>query len=344
MPSIQSDVHRTASSISPSTRPCPQQARLARHLVLVALLVLLTWGWSGSGLVQAEELGADPSQATWIGWSPMKIVEGGFAFGGKPFVGTVPSTVGHLDWHLIDGQLLPSLTGYLHLTGARNLCGRIRIDYYVRGQRWTTKYGTQMCTPDDGHHAWPVALADYRSDKIDEVRVSIEHLTGMKSWTIVAAERRTLTARHDRVRIAEGGVEFGGAATTPHDAASGGEVLWTWRGAQVSPRITGTLRIDHAEAGCARLRVEYYRTDGARLAEKTGTTMCAPDSGSYSWGIDLDPFSDNKLASITIGLQTLGERDTWRTVGTASVNYVLREKERCGDAQDCLHTASYEIK
>lgn len=338
--------NRAIPDISRARSVCQPTTLLRQFLASTALLAALAlgWSWGADQPAWAEEREGEPNKATWIGWSPITIAAPGLAFGGEAFSDAGPRTTGHLDWHLIDGQLVPSLTGYLHLSGTRNLCARTRIDYFVGGQLWTTKYGAQLCAPDDQHHVWPIALADYRSDKIDAVRVSIERLTGMKQWILVGSERRALTMRRDRVRIADGGFVFGGTARTPKDAARDGEVLWVWRGAQVRPRITGTLRIDKAAAGCARLRVAYFQPNGTRLAEKTGTTMCAPEQGSASWPIDLDPFSDNKLTSITIELQTLGEHDTWRTIGTASIDYVVRTPAQCADATDCLHTTSYEIK
>lgn len=142
--------------------------------LLCTILTLWLFG-STTSIASAEDL-----KATRIGWSSIKITEPGFDFGGETFVAGAPTDDGWLDWHLVDGQLTPSLSGHLYLNDVRDLCARIRMDHYVGGQLWTTKTGGQVCAPDVKHHEWNVSLEDYTSNKIDEVRVSIEKLTTTK--------------------------------------------------------------------------------------------------------------------------------------------------------------------
>jgi|GEM_PF-1346718 len=282
-------------------------------------------------------------KATWIGWSSIKITEPGFDFGGETFVAGSPTDEGWLDWFLVDGQLTPSLTGHLHLNDVRELCARMRMDYYVGGRLWTTKYGGQVCADDDKHHEWDVFLNDYSSSKIDEVRVSIEKLTASKDWTIVGSQRRKLTPVIDKVKITEDGFDFGGQTFVGSGPTHSGEVVWTWSGAQVSPHLKGTLHINNAATACARMRIEYFKEDDSRLAEKFGGTVCAPDNKHHAWDVDLEPYSNNKLAYIKISIQTLGADDVWRTVGSTTSSYVRVPAALCGGGGSCIHTASTRI-
>lgn len=289
---------------------------------------------------------AEDPKATWIGWSSIKITESGFDFGGETFIAGAPTDDGWLDWLLVDGQLTPSLSGHLHLNDVRDLCARMRMDYYVGGRLWTTKTGGQVCASDDKHHEWNVTLADYTSNKIDEVRVSIEKLTAMKDWTIVGSQRQKLGPVRDKVKITEDGFDFGGRTFIGSGPSNSGEVIWTWSGGQVSPRLIGTLHINNAATACARMRIEYLKKDDTRLAEKFGGKVCAPDNRHHHWDVDLEPYSDSKLAYVKISLQTLGADDTWRTAGSTTSHYLKVPIALCsggGRPGGCLHTASSRI-
>lgn len=325
-----------------NTPSCERRSpRKSAISLFCATLTLGMVGPSTSPVTFAEDL-----KATMIGWSSIKITESGFDFGGDTFIAGAPTDDGWLDWHLVDGQLTPSLSGHLHLNDVRDLCARMRMDYYVGGQLWTTKTGGQVCASNDKHHEWDVNLADYTSSKIDEVRVSIEKLTATKDWTIVGSQRRKLGPVHHKVKITEDGFDFGGETFLGSGPTNSGEVIWTWKGAQVSPRLTGTLHINNAATACARMRIEYFKEDDTRLTEKFGGTVCAPDNRHHHWDVDLEPYSDNKLAYVKISLQTLGADDTWRTVGSTTSHYLKVPIALCGGGGrpgSCLHTASNKI-
>lgn len=115
------------------------------HQSAIPLLCTILTLWllgSTTSIASVEDL-----EATRIGWSSIKITETGFDFGGETFLARAPTDDGWLDWHLVDGQLTPSLSGHLHLTDVRDLCARMRMDYYVGGQLWTTKTGGHVCAP-----------------------------------------------------------------------------------------------------------------------------------------------------------------------------------------------------
>lgn len=97
--------------------------RPIRKSALTLLCTVLTLGVFGSAttpVISAEDL-----KATRIGWSSIKITESGFDFGGETFIAGAPTDNGWLDWHLVDGQLTPSLSGHLHLNDVRRRSIRV---------------------------------------------------------------------------------------------------------------------------------------------------------------------------------------------------------------------------
>lgn len=312
-----------------------------RMIVFGAFVAALLCGsaWWSVPVVHADH---EPD-AHWLGWSPIKITESGFDFGGETFVAGAPTSYGWLGWYLEDGQVRAALFGHLHLDDVRDLCARMRIDYYVGERLWHTEYGGQVCAPDDTHHRWEVSLNEYRSSKTDKVRVAIEKLTATKDWTIVGSQSQPLSPIHHKVKITEDGFDFGSEAFALGAPTGSGEVTWTRSGAQVNPRLNGTLHINNAASACARMRIQYFRVDDTQLAEKFGGTVCAPDNRLHSWSVDLEPFSDNLLAYVKIGLQTLGTDDAWRTIGTVKSEYVKVYPRLCESKPGCLKSNDTKI-
>ena len=91
------------------------------------------------------------------------------------------------------------------------------------------------------------------------------------------------------------------------------------------------------------MRIQYFKVDDTQLAEKFGGKVCAPDNRHHSWSVDLEPFSDNLLAYVKIGLQTLGTDDAWRTIGTVKSEYVKVYPRLCESKPDCLKSNDTRI-
>lgn len=281
----------------------------------IALAVSLTVG--------AHDAQSADTKIAYIGWSSIKITEPEFDFGGEGFLAGAPTQQGRLDWYIVDGRIQPILEGYLHLKDAGGLCGRMRMDYYANGILLTTKFGREICAPDDKRFIGKYHMDEYMSNKLDEVRVSIEKLTADKKWTIVGSHSRKLIPLRLDVKITEDGFDFGGRTFAVGVPTNSAEVIWTWDQGQVHPRVVGTLHINNAATACARLRIEYFDVTHTRLTEQFSGKMCAPDNQHYIKEIDLDAFKDNALTHLRIELQTLGADDTWRTIGSANSTYAL---------------------
>lgn len=230
---------------------------------------------------------------------------------------------GGLDWEIHDGEMKPLLHGDLDLKDAGGLCGRMRMDFYG-GEHvsLTTKYGGEVCAKGDTRQDWEVDLSPYDSNKLNEVKVSIEKKTASTDWTIIGSKTVKLSTIHDKVKITEDGFDFGGNTFVLGAPTNSGDVAWSWTGGKVIPLLTGTLHINNAASACARMRIEYFTLDDVFLADKVGGKVCAADNTHHTWSVDLDPYGDGKLAYIKVSLQTLGADGSWRTIGTHSVTYV----------------------
>lgn len=162
----------------------------------------------------------------------------------------------------------------------------------------------------------------------------------------MGSQRQKLGPVRNKVKFTEDGFNFGGKTFVGSGPTNSGEVIWTWGGGQVSPSLTGTLHINNAATACARICIEYFREDDTALADRFGGKVCAPDNQHHHWDVDLEPYSDGKLAYIRISPHTLGADDTWRTGGSTASHYLKVPIALYGGGRrpgGCLHTASFRI-
>ncbi|GJL52665.1 MAG: hypothetical protein NPIRA01_38920 [Nitrospirales bacterium] len=229
---------------------------------------------------------------------------------------------GHVLWSIDDGEVRPRLSGELDLKDAGGLCGRMRMDFYAEGHvLLLSKYGGEVCAKGDSRQSWSVSLDPYDSNKLNEIKVSIEKKTASKDWTIIGSETVKLKPIHHKVKITEDGFDFGGKSFALGAPTGSGDVTWSWSGGKITPRVTGTMHINNAASACARLQIKYFSLDGDLLETKVGGKFCASDNSHWYKNVDLSKYSDWKIASIQINLQTLGSDNSWRTVGKSSSRY-----------------------
>lgn len=229
---------------------------------------------------------------------------------------------GKLKWTIEDGVVKPYLGGELYFEDAGGLCGRMRMDFYGGHHALlTTKYGGTQCVKVEKRQGYTVSLLSYESNKVNEVKVSIEKKTASKDWTIIGSETVKLSTVHETVKITDDGFDFGGQTFVLGVPTTGGDVAWTWNEGKATPRVTGTLHINNAASACARIRIKYFTNDDVLLEKKFGGKKCAHDNAHHTWPIVLGPYGNGKLHHITVSLQTLGADDNWRTIGTDSSSY-----------------------
>jgi uncharacterized cupin superfamily protein len=117
----------------------------------------------------------------------VRLSADGVDFGDDWFALGATTGSGTLSWQQGDGALItPRLQGYLHLNNMAGVCARMKLVY--RNASWqpiATKYGGEVCAPDNDHHYWSVDLAPWSSTDIDSVRVSMQTQGTNGSWNDV---------------------------------------------------------------------------------------------------------------------------------------------------------------
>ena len=176
---------------SQANRMCSATPMLVKLFVLVIAMCALCFTW-GPGETHAQSI-KDSRAKLKIETNKMKFK-------------------GDLLWSINDGEVKPVLAGELDLKDAGGLCGRMRMDFYAEGHvLLTTKYGgEQPCPKNDSRQRWTVSMDPFDSNKINEVKVSIEKKTAKKDWAIIGSETVKLQTISHKVKITEDGFDFGG--------------------------------------------------------------------------------------------------------------------------------------
>jgi hypothetical protein len=120
----------------------------------------------------------------------------------------------------------------------------------------------------------------------------------------------------DAARITAAKYDFGGSAYAAGAPTGSGDLEFEFSGGKVRPRLTGTLHLNDADGTCARMQLRYFDKQGAELVDpKRGGTKCETDDQHHSYDVDLDPYSDDSIESVEVGLQKKTATG-WSTVET----------------------------
>jgi hypothetical protein len=82
-----------------------------------------------------------------------------------------------------------------------------------------------------------------------------------------------------------------------------GEVDWYWGDGKISAHLGGKIRIDEANGSCARMRLEYFNDSVTIGTPKYGGTVCAQDSDSHEFTVDLNPWGSPDIDLVKVSLQ-----------------------------------------
>jgi hypothetical protein len=82
-----------------------------------------------------------------------------------------------------------------------------------------------------------------------------------------------------------------------------GEVDWYWGNGKISAHLSGKIRIDEAKGSCARMRLEYFNDSVSIGIPQYGGTVCAPDSESHDYTVDLNPWGSPDIDLVKVSLQ-----------------------------------------
>jgi hypothetical protein len=81
-----------------------------------------------------------------------------------------------------------------------------------------------------------------------------------------------------------------------------GDLYWHYANGAISAHLTGDLRIDEAKGSCARMRMEYFN-DSVSLTTKYGGTVCAPDSETNEWTVDMNPYGSASIDLVKVSVE-----------------------------------------
>jgi hypothetical protein len=97
-----------------------------------------------------------------------------------------------------------------------------------------------------------------------------------------------------------------------------GEVDWYWGSGEISAHLGGEIKIDEANGSCARMRLEYFN-DSVEIGTPTyGGTVCAPDSDSHYYTVDLNSWGSPDIDLIKVSLEKETASTGWSTVGQSA--------------------------
>lgn len=268
------------------TDTSPGKPALTRRRSLRALTLALAIG--------AIALAAAPlaSAKSNVDQDAVRLTAAGFDFGDNTFVDGAPTGNGTLTWVLDNGALTPRLRGTLHLKNVRDICARMRMDFYNGNTFLKRKRGGKVCAPDDGHHSYRVDFRPYTDIRTTKVIVMIESRTA-GGWLPTVSDTYWRNIRDDEVMLDTEGFDFGGAALIDDAPSEPATVDWEIVDGALTARVSGYLHINHRAGYCAIVRVTAYTGDGTGHEDQPsgapvyGPFLCAPDNGPVSTYVDV---------------------------------------------------------
>jgi hypothetical protein len=89
-----------------------------------------------------------------------------------------------------------------------------------------------------------------------------------------------------------------------------GSAEWDFVGGVMTPRITGTLRVENLDDSCGRVVIEHF--DGATLLDtEEGNDMCVTDDDVHEWNINRSGVSNALTDTVVVSVEKL-EFGVWQ--------------------------------
>lgn len=121
----------------------------------------------------------------------------------------------------------------------------------------------------------------------------------------------------DSVKVESQGIDFGDGALVFGELTESGDVEWKVDDNEVTPVLKGELHLDgFYESQCARLRIDYYTSGTVYLITRHGGKQCASFNNHEVRGIDLSPWTSDKVGKVKITLQRETSSGSWESLGS----------------------------
>jgi hypothetical protein len=128
-------------------------------------------------------------------------------------------------------------------------------------------------------------------------------LTAAAATMAFAGSAQAAVIDTDSVKLTGTGYDFGNATFVAGAPTGGGDLKFDYTGGQIKPHLTGTLHMNDADGTCARMHLDYRDKNGASIVVKHGGTVCVNDDKHQEFSVDLEPYADNKIASVLVQLE-----------------------------------------
>lgn len=128
-------------------------------------------------------------------------------------------------------------------------------------------------------------------------------LAAVAATMAFAASAQASVIDTDSVKLTGDDYDFGGPTLVLGAPTTSGDLKFDYTGGQIKPHLTGTLHIDDASGTCARMHLDYRDRNGTSLRIEHGGTVCVNDDKHHEFSVDLQPYSDSRIASVLVQLE-----------------------------------------
>ena len=102
----------------------------------------------------------------------------------------------------------------------------------------------------------------------------------------------------DSVRLTDYQVSFGGSVSAVRRS---GPATWNGTSSTVStPRLVGTLHMDHASGKYARMHISYWSGGDELIDIRHGGTVHVTDNDHHAWSVDLLPINLFQITEVHV--------------------------------------------
>jgi hypothetical protein len=120
----------------------------------------------------------------------------------------------------------------------------------------------------------------------------------------------------DGVKLTASKYDFGNSTFVAGAPTGSGDLKFKFSEGKITPRLTGTMHLNDADGTCARMQLRYFDAQGNELVDaKHGGQKCETDDQHHAYDVDLDPYSDDSIDRVEVGLQKKTATG-WSTVET----------------------------
>ena len=137
-----------------------------------------------------------------------------------------------------------------------------------------------------------------RKSIIHRAAVAVAATAVMATVAISGVARATIDT--DSVRLTDYQVSFGGSVYVGGAPVGSGHVQWDIVNGFYTPRLVGTLHMDHASGKYARMHISYWSGGDELIDIRHGGTVHVTDNDHHAWSVDLSPVNLFQITEVHV--------------------------------------------